>query len=191
MRRAWRTAIAARATRNVGMVLARAPVGLLARAAVGLLAACAAVTLLTACGFHLQGRTPLPESLREPYVQAADRQSDFVQSLRKAMLISGAHPSADKDKASAVVNIIKDEVARRVLSVTATNQPSEYEVTYTVRFSVSAGDKELLAPQDVSSTRSYSFDERLLLAKEHEEAILRQAMAHDLAAVVMRQLSSL
>jgi outer membrane lipopolysaccharide assembly protein LptE/RlpB len=60
-----------------------------------------------------------------------------------------------------------------------------------VRFSVSTADKELLAPQDISASRSYSFDERLLLAKEHEEQILRQAMAHDLADIVMRQLSSL
>jgi outer membrane lipopolysaccharide assembly protein LptE/RlpB len=60
-----------------------------------------------------------------------------------------------------------------------------------VRFSVNAGDKELLAPQEISATRSYSFDETRSLAKEHEEAILRQAMAHDLADRVVRQLSSL
>ena len=38
-----------------------------------------------------------------------------------------------------------------------------------MRFSVTAGDKELLPPQEVSATRTYSFDERLLLAKDHEE----------------------
>lgn len=147
--------------------------------------------ILTGCGFHLQGRTPLPQSMRTAYVQATDRQSDFVQSLHKALLRSGARPPERKEGASAVVNIIKDEVTRRVLSVSAFNQPNEYEVTYTVRFSVSTADKELLAPQDISASRSYSFDERLLLAKEHEEQILRQAMAHDLADIVMRQLSSL
>jgi LPS-assembly lipoprotein len=56
---------------------------------------------------------------------------------------------------------------------------------------VTAGDKVLLAPQDISASRSYSFDETRLLAKEHEESILRQAMAHDLADRVIRQLSSL
>jgi outer membrane lipopolysaccharide assembly protein LptE/RlpB len=60
-----------------------------------------------------------------------------------------------------------------------------------VRFSVSAGDKELLAAQDISANRSYSFNESLLLAKAHEESILRQAMARDLADIVMRQLASL
>jgi LPS-assembly lipoprotein len=149
------------------------------------------VSLLTACGFHLAGRTPLPESMKTAYVQATDLQSDFVQSLRKALLTSGARPPGDKRSASAVVYIIKDDVVRRTLSVSALNKPNEYEVTYNVRFSVSSGDKELLAPQDISATRSYSFDETKLLAKEHEEAILRQAMAHDLADRVIRQLSSL
>ncbi|HEY6483210.1 MAG TPA: LPS assembly lipoprotein LptE [Steroidobacteraceae bacterium] len=148
-------------------------------------------TVLLACGFHLQGHAPLPASMRTPYVQASDRQSDFVQSLRKAMLIAGARPVERKERASAVVNVMRDQVQRRVLSVSANNQPDEYEVTYLVRFSVSSADKELLPPQDVSATRSYSFDESLLLAKEHEEEILRQAMAHDLADIVMRQLSSL
>jgi LPS-assembly lipoprotein len=81
-------------------------------------------------------------------------------------------------------------VTRRVLSVSAQNRPTEYQVTYTVRFRVTAGGgKELLAPQQVVTVRSYSFDESLLLAKEHEEAILQQAMGQDLADIVMRRLS--
>jgi LPS-assembly lipoprotein len=150
-----------------------------------------AAALLGACGFHLEGRTPLPDSMKAAYVDAKDQRSDFVQSLRKAMLISGAQPAQKKDKSSAVVSITKDEVTHRVLSVSAANRPTEYELTYTVQFSVTDGEKELLTNQEVSATRSYSFDERLLLAKEHEEAILQQAMAKDLADIVMRRLARL
>jgi LPS-assembly lipoprotein len=151
-----------------------------------------AAVLLTGCGFHLQGRTALPAVVREPFLEAPDRQSDFVQYLRHALLSNGAQLTPEKDKASAVVSILRDSVARRVLSVSATNQPNQYEVTYTVGFSVSApGGKELLPPQEVSATRTYSFDERLLLAKNHEEEILRQDMARDLADMVMRRLASL
>jgi LPS-assembly lipoprotein len=154
-------------------------------------AGCAAALLLCSCGFHLQGRTPLPEVVKTPYVEAADRQSEFVQSLRRALLSNGAHLAQEKSGASGVVRISRDTVTRRVLSVSATNQPNEYEVTYTISFSVSAGDKELLSNQEVSETRTYSFDERLLLAKGHEEDILRQDMAHELADMVMRRLSRL
>jgi LPS-assembly lipoprotein len=148
-------------------------------------------TSLAGCGFHLEGRTPLPASMKAAYVQATDMQTDFAQSLRKALLTSGARPPSEKRTASSVVNILKDDVVRRTLSVSAQNKPNEYEITYNIRFSVTSGEKELLAPQDISAVRSYSFDETRLLAKEHEEAILRQAMAHDLAERVIRQLSSL
>lgn len=148
-----------------------------------------AALLLAGCGFHLEGRVPLPAAIQRPYIQAPDQQSDFVQSLRRQMLISGAHPVDSPEQATAVVDILSDAVTPRVLSVSGQNRPTEYQVTYTIRFSVIAGGRVLLAPQQVSAMRSYSFDESLLLAKEHEEAILQQAMGQDLAGIVMRRLS--
>jgi len=143
------------------------------------------------CGFHLQGRMPLPQSLRIAYVDAKDRQSDFVQGLRKALIINGARVVDASTDASAVVHVLQDELTERVLAVSPTNLPREYELTYTVRFSVSAGASDLLAAQEVSATRDFSFDVTTLLAKDNEEAILKQALAHDLVDVVMRRLSSL
>jgi LPS-assembly lipoprotein len=151
-----------------------------------------AALLVSGCGFHLEGRMPLPRSMQQPYIEAQDQQSDFVQSLRRQMLISGAHPVDSPGQATAVVHILSDAIAPRVLSVSAQNRPTEYQVTYTVRFSVTTGGgKALLAPQQVSAMRSYSFEESLLLAKEHEEAILQQSMGQDLADIVMRRLASL
>ncbi|HYB64424.1 MAG TPA: LPS assembly lipoprotein LptE [Steroidobacteraceae bacterium] len=153
--------------------------------------ALSALLALAGCGFHLEGRTPLPAKVLTPYLEAEDRQSDFVQSLERALLANGAELAADRSKASAVVTILKDSFKPRVLSVSNLNQPNEYELTYTVSFSVTAGDKELLPPQEISTTRSYSFDARLLLAKGHEADILRGAMAQDLADMVMRRLARL
>jgi LPS-assembly lipoprotein len=146
---------------------------------------------LTGCGFHLQGRTPLPAPLKVTFVQAKDRQSDFVQGLRKALITSGAKIAPDSERATSTVHVVKDEVKRNVLSVSARNTPREYEVTYTVRFSVESGGKDLLPEQEVSLSRDYSFDETELLAKENEEALLREALAHDLVGIVMRRLASI
>jgi LPS-assembly lipoprotein len=154
-------------------------------------AALTGLLALGACGFQLQGHNPLPAVVKSPYLEAPDVQSDFVASLRHALLSNGAQLMHDPKQATATVSILKESVERRVLSVSALNQPNEYEVTYRVSFAVTANGKELLAPQEVSATRSYSFDERLLLAKGHEEDVLRQDMANDLANRVMRRLSSL
>jgi len=151
----------------------------------------AAALLFAGCGFHLQGRAPLPAVVKTPYLEAPDPQSDFVQYLRHDLLSNGAQLMYEKGHASAVVSILSDRVLRRVLSVSSINRVNEYEVTYTVAFSVTSQGKELLAPQELSATRTYSFDESLLLAKGHEEDILRQDMARNLADMVMRRLSSL
>ncbi len=143
------------------------------------------------CGFHLQGRAPLPPQFKLSYVAATDRQSDFVQGLRNALLISGATLTEDPTAATATVHILDDKHTQRILSVSPDNLPREFELTYTVRFSVTAGDKELLPAQDLATTREYSFTVSELLAKENEEAVLQAALAHDLVDVVMRRLSSL
>src|SRR5690606_19066009 len=150
-----------------------------------------AALALCACGFQLQGRTKLPAPLSTTYVQAEDEQSDFVVNLRKALIASGARLTARSSEAKSTVDILEDRVTERVLSVSASNIPREYELTYTVRFAVRADGNDLLPPQEVAVTRDYSFDERALLAKEHEEAILREALARDLVGIVMRRLGSL
>lgn len=147
--------------------------------------------LLAACGFRLEGRTPLPKALHVTYVEAKDRQTDFVQGLRRALIIAGAQVTDRSENATAVVHVMEDTVTPRVVAVSSTNLPREYEITYTVRFSVTADGKDLLAPQDVSATRDYAFDEYVVLAKDNEDAILRAALARNLVEIVMRRLSSL
>ena len=124
-------------------------------------------------------------------LEAKDTQSEFVQDLRHALLVAGARVTEDSTDATAVVHVLQDSVTQRVLAVSPTNQPAEYELTYTVRFSVTSNGNDLLTPQEVSATRTYSFDERALLAKDNEADILRQSLSHDLVGVVMRRLSSL
>ena len=153
--------------------------------------ALACAVLLTACGFRLQGRAPLPEALATVYVDAENPQSDFVVNLRRLLLSSGAKLVRDASLASATVRVLEDQSTRSVVSVSAANSPVEIAIEYRVRFAVVAGDRELLAAQPLAASRSFSFDERLLLAKEHEEDILREALARDLAGIAMRRLASL
>ena len=147
--------------------------------------------MMSGCGFQLQGRTPLPAPLAVSYVVAPNDQTDFVQGLRKALLTAGGKLVEDNTQATGTVRITTDNVTSKILSVSANNIPREYELTYTVEFSVSSNGNELLESQKVEVTRDYSFNEQTLLAKENEEAILREGMARDLVSIVMRRLSSL
>jgi LPS-assembly lipoprotein len=146
---------------------------------------------LSACGFHLQGRTPLPETFAYTYIDTRDEQTDFVQDLRKALIASGARVIRTQGSSGAAIEVHDDELTERVLSVSARNIPTEYELTYRVKFSVTSSGKPLIENEEISATRYFSFDETELLAKEREQEILREALARDLVALVMRRLAAL
>ena len=150
------------------------------------IAACVA-----ACGFRLAGSHPLPGVLARPYLSLKDPYTDFSREFEHQLKSSGATLQSVRANSTAFIDVTKDKVERRTLSVSAKNIPTEYELTYSVTFAVHGVDKELLAPQTVSLSKDYSFQENVLLAKEHEADILRQQMARELVSIAMRRLTSL
>ena len=150
-----------------------------------------AAAALTACGFRLAGSQPLPAVLAHPYLSLQDPYTDFSREFQRLLKSSGADLRRESADASAVIDVSKDSVEQRVLSVSARNIPTEYLLVYTVTITVMAGGKELLPSQTLSLSQDYTFAEQAVLAKEHESDILRLQMARNLAAIAMRRLSSL
>ena len=149
------------------------------------------VCALTACGFRLAGSESLPAVMARPYLSLKDPYTDFSREFEHQLKSSGATLQPTRAGATATVEVTKDLVQQRTLAVSAKNIPTEYELTYTITFSVHGGDRELLTPQTISLSRDFSYDETLQLAKEHEADILRQQMARDLVSIALRRLTSL
>jgi LPS-assembly lipoprotein len=152
---------------------------------------CAAALALAACGFRLVGSDPLPPSMAHPYVSLKDPYTDFSREFEHQLKGAGAVLQPARDGATATIDVTRDQVAQRTLSVSAANIPTEYELTYTVTFSVQKDDKDILPSQTISLSKDYSFNQDVQLAKEHEADILRQQMARDLVAIAMHRLTSL
>lgn len=151
----------------------------------------ALLSLLVSCGWRLQGTSQLPELLATAYVDTQDPYTDFNRALRASLIASGASIVEDRALATAVVRIRSDVSGQRVLSVSARNTPEEYQVYYAVQYSVEGGGRELIAPDTIEMTRDYSYDETAVLAKQREQAMLREALARDLAGMVVRRLAAL
>lgn len=163
----------------------------LGRRALTVVTACGMGGVAGACGFHLQGTsTALPEATAQTYLQTEDPYSDFYASLREALRERGASVVESPQDASAVLRIIEDSSGQRILSVSARNVPREYEVFYLVTFSLEADGSELLAPESLLMTRSYTYDETQVLGKSAEETELRRSLARDLALRVLRRLAA-
>jgi LPS-assembly lipoprotein len=147
--------------------------------------------LLAGCGFHLQGSGALPDDVRKVRIIAADEVTPFAVELRRAIERSGGTITETTAEADTVIRIQRDRSGRRVLSVSARNTPQEYEIYYSVEYSVERSGSEALEMPPLELVRNMSFDQSQLLAKDREEAILREAMARDLAILVTRRLEAL
>lgn len=146
---------------------------------------------VSSCGWHLQGSSPLSEVAAVTYIDTEDRYSDFYRALRERLRVSGARLVEKREDATAIVRVRADESGQRVLAVSARNTPEEYQIFYVVEYSVANQTEELIEPTRVEFTREYSYDETAVLAKQKEQAVLREALARDLAGLVVRRLSAL
>ena len=155
------------------------------------LAALVACLSLAGCGFQLQGALTTPPEMERTYIAAADRHTDFYRGLRSALRTAGVMIVDSPNEATATFTISFDDTGQRVLSVSARNVPTEYEVYYTIEYALDSGTESLLEQQALTRVRDYTYDSTLVLGKAKEEALLREAIVQDLVRIVLKQISTL
>lgn len=149
------------------------------------------LALLASCGFQLQGAFTAPAEMQRTYIATGDRHSLFYRDLHAALKSAGVTLVDNAAAATAIFEISFDATDQRVLSVSARNVPTEYEVYYTVEYALVAGEKNLLQVQTLTLTRDYTYDSTLVLGKAREEELLREAIVDDLVRIVLKQISTL
>lgn len=152
---------------------------------------CCLLLALSACGFQLRTAPQLSAQMTRTYIDTTNPHSLFYRRLRREFEAAGINVVDAPADATAVFSILSDETDQRVLSVSARNVPREFEVYYSVYYSVSSNEAELLAPQLQTATRDYTYDETRVLGKAREEDLLREAIADDLVRIVLIQLAAL
>lgn len=150
--------------------------------------------LLSGCGWQLQGALRVPENLSPLYLDLVDIHSLFAQALEQRLNAAGVNVTHDRNQAHAALRIIKDDGGHHVSSVSALNEPQQYEVYYNIEYRLDRilpESTNVLAPQALASSRTMSYDKTLALAKQREELALRDTLAGELADQVMRRLGML
>jgi len=147
--------------------------------------------LAAGCGFSLQGATSTPAAMQRTYIDTQDRFSQFYRALRRDLQAAGVEVLDSPQGATATLSILFDLTDQRVLSVSARNVPTEFEVFYTVRYAITSGEQSLLEPQELTLTRDYTYDATLVLGKAKEEQLMRDAIVDDLVRIVLKQISAI
>lgn len=139
----------------------------------------------------MQGALTTPGTMERTYIATGDRYSLFYRELRAQLQDAGVQLVDTAAESSATFSILYDESDQRVLSVSARNVPTEYEVYYTVQYAIDGIGNRLLETQNLTVTRNYTYDSRLVLGKAREEDLLREAIVKDLVRIVLKQISTL
>lgn len=156
------------------------------RAVVALLVATA---LLTACGFHPAGSRPLPDVLRRVYIDVIVpyrvSEPPLETSLRQRLTRQGATVTKEAASATATIKLTNLKEGRQVLSVGTDGKAIEFLLVTTVDYEVIDGGQVLVTPGSLRVTRDYSFSDEQVLAKEAEEARLREYIQDQLAELLL------
>lgn len=151
--------------------------------------------LLSACGFHLAGRRPLPETLAGVYVDLVTpyrvSKPPLESALHARLLRRGATVSSSLSEARTVLRLSDFTETRDVLSVDPFGKAVEYKLTTRVRYELLDGDRVLVPPDVLQVSRDYSFNAQEVLAKEAEEARLQAFIQDELAELLLLRLEAI
>ncbi len=141
---------------------------------------------LTGCGFQLRGANALPAEMSRVHIQG-NQSTELYQALRRALLMRNVAVVSTSTESTAQLILLEEDHGQRILSVTATDGPEEYEVFQTVTFSLSLNDTPSIESQRLTLTRDYTFDKDDILGKRHEFESLRSALAVEMAQAILRR----
>ena len=145
--------------------------------------------MLIGCGFELQNTASFTGKLETLYIKTADPYNIFYRTIKRQMANHGVEIVTESDDSNFVIIIHQDESTQRILSVSGTNMPREYEVYYLVEWSLVKDKQVIIQPMTSSKYHDYTFDQRQLLGKSNESLIIQEALAKDIVQMILVKLN--
>lgn len=150
----------------------------------------AVLLLLTACGWHLRGVTPLPAEYKVLYVQG-EEESALYHKLVQQLEFNNVLVTESLEDAPMLMTLEKYEVDKRTLAVDSNGRVSEYELNGLLIVILErqlTGEKVEL---EVTSRRTLANDINNVVATQTEETTLRNQIDSDLVNKLLRRMQSL
>lgn len=131
--------------------------------------------LLSACGYHLRGAFELPATMKNIYVEGGS--GALREQLKQVMKSSSGQLADSRKGAGIVIKIFNEDFNRRVLSLSTRGKSNEFELNYRLDYEfANAEDAPLMERQSVDVRREYYNDQQFMIAKDQEEAVIRNEM---------------
>lgn len=144
------------------------------------------VLLTSACGYHMRGAYDLPVQMKNVFIQGG---SPIFRDQFKNVLQSSSGQLVDSpEKADMVVRINKDEIVRRVLSLSERGRSNDIELAGHIEYElVDTKSGVLVRNQPIDFRREYYNDQQDVMAKDNEETVIRKEMYQQLVRTIINQ----
>ena len=88
------------------------------------------------CGYQLQDTSSLADRAGKVFIETNDSYSSFYKVLKNRMKINGISFSESRSSADTIIIINNDDFKERVITVSSSNYPKEYEINLEVTWSL-------------------------------------------------------
>ena len=142
------------------------------------------ILIISACGFQLRGDI----NANFDSISISGGTSSFNKTLQRKFRQAGITITSASD-AEKIVEIIKNSFTKTILTLTGTGAVSEYQLDYIVTYRFKSKDGSWNLPVTIETSRTYTYDDSDILAKDEEEKRLISGMEDQLIKTMTTQIS--
>ncbi len=142
--------------------------------------------LTTACGYHLRGAYGLPAGMKTIFLQGGS--PALREQLITVLKSSSGHLTDSSEKADIVLRVFKDDIDRRVLSLSQRGRSNEIELAGHLEYELlNAKNGVLVAREPIEFRREYFNDQQDVIAKGNEETVIRNEMYQQVVKTIINR----
>ena len=139
------------------------------------------------CGYQLQDTSSLADRAGKVFIETNDSYSLFYKVLKNRMKINGISFSESRSSADTIIIINNDDFKERVITVSSSNYPKEYEINLEVTWSLIHQDQIIIENARYTEMGDYSFDRNRILGKVNESNFIKESLSeHVVEKIILR-----
>ena len=139
------------------------------------------------CGYQLQDTSSLAVKAGKVFIETNDPYSSFYKVLKNRMKINGISFSESRSSADTIIIINNDDFKERVITVSSSNYPKEYEINLEVTWSLIHQDQIIIENARYTEIGDYSFDRNRILGKVNESNFIKESLSeHVVEKIILR-----
>lgn len=147
--------------------------------------------LLSACGFHVRGSTPLPAGIHTLYLKTPNAYDEITKILKQALIKHDITLVSNTNQAPYTLVIEQEVQHREATTVSASTELVQYTLYYKLRYSVAKQNGQVvLGPTEINLQNRYASNTNQIMGSSAEEIQLYRQMRFSAVMQLISQLSS-